>query len=74
MSPKISLKFFPANHAWAFTFGDALLRMGDSPLLFGDVHKARSAAADRGIWVAEDGLCFAKSAQFDWTAHVDNAS
>jgi hypothetical protein len=61
MSPQIVLKFFPLNHAWAFTFGDSMLRISDdAPLFFMDRKAALHEADQKTIAVAEDGTCFTK--------------
>jgi ribosomal protein RSM22 (predicted rRNA methylase) len=58
----LDLKFFPAKHAWAFVFGDAMLLIETGqPMFFADVKAARALALKRGIQVAEDGTCFTRS-------------
>lgn len=59
--PSIAMKFFPLNHAWAFTFGDAMLKLPEQPLFFVGRLDAMKAARDRGISVAEDGTCYTKT-------------
>lgn len=51
----LRLQFLHVNQAWAFTFGDSLLRLDDSPLLFASREGAVRAAARVNLAVADDG-------------------
>lgn len=50
------LKFLPANNAWAFVFGDQLIRLGtNGMLLFPSHHDAVLEARHFGFTVAKNG-------------------
>jgi hypothetical protein len=50
------LKFLPANNAWAFVFGDQLIRLGaNGMLLFPSHHEAVLEARHFGFTVAKNG-------------------
>ena len=51
----LQLEYLPANAAWSFTFGDALLQMGDYPRFFGTREEAVAAANSQGLEVANNG-------------------
>jgi hypothetical protein len=57
----IKLRYLTANLAWAFTFGDALLRLyrtdlDVAPLFFADRNAAVREAERLGLKVDEDGV------------------
>jgi len=47
------LIFLVANNAWAFAFGDSLVRMGDGPMFFTMRRDAVAAASLKGLAVTE---------------------
>ena len=47
----MQLRYLPANQAFAFTFGDALCRMGDDPMFYQTRPEAVAAAARHGLTV-----------------------
>ena len=52
----VFLKFLPANNAWAFVFGDQLIRLGtNGMLLFPSHHEAVLEARHFGFNVSRDG-------------------
>ena len=51
----LELHFTPGVEAYAFTFGDDLLRMGDGPMFFQARAAAVAAAAERRLTVHPDG-------------------
>lgn len=50
------LHYFTANAAWAFTFGDQLLRMEGEEMFFATKDEAKEAALRHGLRVASSGL------------------
>jgi hypothetical protein len=57
----INLTQLPANQTWAFTFGDALLRMQDWPMFFQDRKDAVWAAQMCGLTVSRSGAVATKT-------------
>ena len=53
--PSIRLQYFPANAAWAFTFGDSVLRMGDAEMFFRKRGDAVAEAKRLGLTVERNG-------------------
>src|SRR6266571_6538916 len=49
------LQYFPANGAWAFTFGDALIRMRDAEMFFRKRSDAVAEAKRAGLTVERNG-------------------
>jgi hypothetical protein len=49
------LRYFPANAAYAFTFGDSPTRMGDSDMFFKTRREATAAAIRQGLHVTKAG-------------------
>ena len=49
------LVYLTANAAWAFTFGDDLIRMGSAPMFHPTRRSALDAALDCGLFVTSDG-------------------
>lgn len=63
------LQFLPTNSAWAFTFGDALLRIKDgvdAPMFFESRDAAISEAARHGFVVNADGTVVVSN----WKQHA----
>jgi hypothetical protein len=50
------LKFLPANNAWAFVFGTALVRMGNAQMFFNNRDDAVKEAAGCGLAVDAKGV------------------
>lgn len=51
----IRLQYFTANAAWAFTFGDQMLRLEGADMFFQKKSDAISAAKDHGLKVEKSG-------------------
>jgi hypothetical protein len=51
----MKLIHLPTNNKWAFTFGDALVRVGDYEMFFTYRHQAVEAANAVGLAVDENG-------------------
>lgn len=49
------LQYLTANAAYVFTFGDSIIKMGDSPRFHDSRKSAIAAAAACGLTVARDG-------------------
>lgn len=55
-TPSFRLCFLPTNAAWAFVFGETLIRLDHvDQTLFGSRADAISAALLCGLWVSRDG-------------------
>ena len=50
------LAYLPVNMAWAFLFGDALLRMGDAQMFYQNRGEAVAEAARLGLAVDRKGV------------------
>lgn len=51
----LRLIYLPANQAYAFTFGDALLRMGDEPMFFDKWIDAELVAREHNLHLSVTG-------------------
>ena len=49
------LEYLPVNAAWAFTFGDAILQMGDFTRFFSTHEAAVAAANSQGLNISDSG-------------------
>lgn len=52
---QVRLSYLPVNAAYVFTFGDAILQMGDAPRFFMDRREAAAAARACGLGVNRNG-------------------
>jgi hypothetical protein len=55
----IRLSYLPANAAFAFTFGDSLIRMGTAPMFFASRNDAVYEARACGLSVTPAGAVYA---------------
>jgi hypothetical protein len=51
----VKLQFLPANQAWAFTFGDTLIRLGNYEMFYANRASAVTAARHHGLTVDKKG-------------------
>jgi hypothetical protein len=52
----LSLRYFPANAAWAFTFGESMVRLEDEDMFFAQRARAIHAADRKGLQVDRSGI------------------
>lgn len=73
-SAGLVLRFLGANNAWAFIFGESLVRLHNEEMFFQDRKEAVAAARRRGLKVARNGSIKTEGGATVGAAALDGAS